>query len=705
MSKMGSINVAKVAEKPCDLCSDLINSIVHSTILEGNRKCNTWHRNTREISDSAASCRSCTAILVTLLEPTILEASERFSDITRESSMPVSVSTSSLDVIDNVGWASLNLVLDIDRHSFEYRVDGNLGVSVQHVSSTHDHRHSHPRFWTSGKTHEVGTLAEDRILCTKTWLDFCETSHGNECRPSERRLPKRLLDTRPTHPLRLVASEDIERRGERVRYATLSYSWGASLPFKTTTASETDHVVGIREDLLPRTFRHAIKLVRALAIPYLWIDSLCIVQDDPLEWQSEASYMEDYYSGSTLTVAATDALDSNGGCFPEDDDGIELPGPASCRTDRSKVPFQSGPSTSEERQYRPSNPNVQVFSYNCQIGDTNTVGNVMVRLQYSHPRSIRRRAHLSTRGWVLQEQVLSHRTVHCMKSETYWECRCILATQSNQRYGPVRGSDVGHSEHSKAHFTSMWPEWVEDYSRRDFTMPSDRLRAFAGISSYYQRNTIQEPILGLTPRAFARDLSWARAGPNRGPGVSGAPSWTWFSCHAPVWVDHWGCGDGDEIQTKDWTSLVSFRIRWKGSRMTSDIASCTLVVRGPMKEFALCTAPESKGYNPPYLLVDGQRTDFATSRVPWDCPGQFDQDDYPSCVKATYTCLLLRSKIARRRRDSNREVFLILRREAASSLTVDGTDYPVFRRVGIASMRGNERRFVHGAEEATIILH
>lgn len=542
------------------------------------------------------------------------------------------------------------------------------------------------------------TLTEDRILCAKTWLNSCETSHGNECRPTKRRLPKRLLDTRPGYPLRLLASKDIERHEEWVRYATLSYSWGASLPFKTTMANEKQHMGGIREDLLPRTFRHAIKLVRSLEIPYLWIDSLCIVQDDPLEWQSEASYMEDYYSGSTLTIAATDALDSNGGCFPEDDDSIEF-GSASCINECSKTPFQSESTSKERQQQHPSYPNAQVFSYTCQTGDTNTASNIMVRLQYSHPRSIRRRAHLSTRGWVLQEQILSHRTVHCMKSEIYWECRCLLKTQSNQRYGPVRASDVGHS---KAHFTSMWPEWVEDYSRRDFTIPSDRSRAFAGISSYYQSNMIQEPILGLTPDSFARDLSWARAGPNRGPGISGAPSWTWFSCHASIWVDHWGFGDGDETQTKDWTSLVSFRINWKGSKMTSDIESCTLIVRGPIKEFALCMASESKEFNPPYLLVDDQQTDFSKSRVPWDCPGQFDQDDYPSCVKTTYVCLLLRSKTIGQG-DSNHEIFLILQREAASR-AVDGTNYPVFRRIGIASMRGTERRFVHGAEEATIVL-
>ncbi|KZL73872.1 heterokaryon incompatibility protein, partial [Colletotrichum tofieldiae] len=453
-----------------------------------------------------------------------------------------------------------------------------------------------------------------------------ERIHGSECHPSKRRLPKRLIDTRPGYPMRLRASKDVENCQEGVRYATLSYCWGASLPVRTTKDTEMDFSTIIQESLLPKTFRHAIRLVRSLEIPYIWIDSLCIVQDDPLEWQSEASYMEDYYSGSTLTVAATDALDSNGGCFPDDDDDEE--DVTMNRRISSKSQHDLG-SLNRMEESPLANPNVRMFSYTHQISDGNTFRNIMVRLQNSHPRSIRRRAPLNTRGCVLQEQILSHRTVHCMKSEIYWECRCVSITQAAQRYDdhdPV----LGHSSaSSKSQIIQMWPGWVEDYSRRNFTIASDRSRAFAGISSYYERQMLQEPILGLSRHELARDLAWVRAGPKRGQGISGAPSWTWFSCNAPVWIDHWGFHNEDETRVKDWTSLVSHRIDWEGRKMTSNIQSCTLIVRGPMKEFTFCMAPESRVYNPPYLVVDGQETDSLASPVPWDCPGQFDDDEYP----------------------------------------------------------------------------
>jgi len=68
---------------------------------------------------------------------------------------------------------------------------------------------------------------------------------------------------------------------------------------------------------LPKTFQHAVKITRDIGIRFLWIDSLCIVQDDPADWEIEASKMASIYSGSYLTIAAISSRDSRGGCIPE----------------------------------------------------------------------------------------------------------------------------------------------------------------------------------------------------------------------------------------------------------------------------------------------------------------------------------------------------------------------------------------------------
>lgn len=66
---------------------------------------------------------------------------------------------------------------------------------------------------------------------------------------------------------------------------------------------------------LPKTFQEAIALTRKLGVRYLWIDSLCIIQDDHHGWEVESAKMATIYSLSYLTIAATHAADSQQGCF------------------------------------------------------------------------------------------------------------------------------------------------------------------------------------------------------------------------------------------------------------------------------------------------------------------------------------------------------------------------------------------------------
>ncbi|RSM05408.1 hypothetical protein CDV31_009560 [Fusarium ambrosium] len=94
------------------------------------------------------------------------------------------------------------------------------------------------------------------------------------------------------------------------------------MPIKTTTKTKSLLENSLSEDLLPRTFRDALNITRPLGIRYLWIDSLCIIQDDPEDWQAEA-VQNDTYLGSANNIAASDALDSTQGCFPEENDAVD----------------------------------------------------------------------------------------------------------------------------------------------------------------------------------------------------------------------------------------------------------------------------------------------------------------------------------------------------------------------------------------------
>ncbi|KAI3559243.1 hypothetical protein CABS03_07562 [Colletotrichum abscissum] len=551
----------------------------------------------------------------------------------------------------------------------------------------------------SGRTYSLRTLAEDRILCARTWLNTCESTHGSYCQPRKGELPKRFIDTRPDQPLRLVSttSEVFQQLSAVVRYATLSYCWGTSTPLRTTKATEEDFGVSIPENLLPKTFRHAIRLVRSLGISYLWIDSLCIVQDDQAEWELEASRMGDFYAGSLITIAASDAWDSEGGCFPGDDNSMEA-----VIDGKDSSPGDTNDPESAARAK--ADPTVRMFTYKGEDDYSQTSCTRMIRFQCLDPREIPRQAQLSTRGWALQERILSPRILHCLKSGVHWQCQYLYETQATQTY-QVHHSTASDSTYPITQVSQLWPEWIEDYSKRDFTIASDRLQAFAGITKHYTNLTSKKPILGICPDNLARDLAWIRNGQKKGPGIPGAPSWTWFSCNAPIMVDDWGFKFQRRFKVSNVLDLVAFGIEWKGIPMTSQIESCHLIIRGVVKSISVRIPPEAMLYNPPYMLLNDEETDFSKGPIPWTCSGRFDDPGHPVDSGLPYPCLLLRTRMIEEAKVGTifMDTFLILSRENDPA-KVKSTEHGSFRRIGIASFRGKDRIFVDNSDRKTVFL-
>jgi hypothetical protein len=243
------------------------------------------------------------------------------------------------------------------------------------------------------------TLAtSDKITTLKTWFEQCESSHA-ACAPTLSVLPKRLVATGAYDDgVRLVQTADLNQK--HARYATLSHCWGNKLPLCTTSDNQAMLKRGMSDEILSRTFRDAIELARRLGIPYIWIDALCIRQDDPIEWAQEAVIMKDIYAGSVLTIAA-----SNGTCSDDD-----------CFTAAS--------------------PDHRLFA-SIQFSTKTVDGHSMhVRAQNGDIRLLSSATSLSDRGWVLQEEILSKRVVYCMLSEMHWRCQCCYQIESGAAFNP-----------------------------------------------------------------------------------------------------------------------------------------------------------------------------------------------------------------------------------------------------------------------------
>lgn len=147
-----------------------------------------------------------------------------------------------------------------------------------------------------------------------SWLDRCVASH--KCQHDAASVPRRIISVGTSeHPsLRLIeTNKDHVDDGESGRYIALSYCWGSGQSCNTTRANCEARTRSIDEELLPQTIKDAIFLTRRLRTQYLWIDSLCILQDHPEDWASESAKMGQYYGNAFITISASNSCDSRHG--------------------------------------------------------------------------------------------------------------------------------------------------------------------------------------------------------------------------------------------------------------------------------------------------------------------------------------------------------------------------------------------------------
>jgi len=130
------------------------------------------------------------------------------------------------------------------------------------------------------------------------------TNLGTPNEPQQ--LPARVLEVLGqdgTETCGLVATQ----RGQKGIYTTLSHCWGAmDRSLATSISNIKDRSIYVDEGSLPKVFQEAISVSRYLAIRYLWVDMLCIIQDCQIDWRKESESMYSTYQNCTFTIMATD---------------------------------------------------------------------------------------------------------------------------------------------------------------------------------------------------------------------------------------------------------------------------------------------------------------------------------------------------------------------------------------------------------------
>jgi hypothetical protein len=369
------------------------------------------------------------------------------------------------------------------------------------------------------------------------WLKECTSSHvicAQKSEDSAPFTPTRLLDTRPQGAAesnlscKLVVTSET---GVQAPYATLSHCWGAE-PIETLTSSTLEAMkLGIVISELSQTFRDAIVIARHLRIRYLWIDSLCIIQDSPEDWSREASAMKEVYANSTCTIAATWGDNSSTGCFVERDPLLISP---------SKI-TTAWTGRAEDRV-------TKMLAASTGRGVSND--SLLVLERDAWHRQIEHGA-LNRRGWVVQERLLSPRVLHFGKEQIFWECRNSIASEAlpvPHNYDCDLGEDfpfkrqiLSDSEQPLHHKLGRWQDIISCYMRCVLTRPEDKLIAISGVAKAFQSVAEDEYLAGLWREDLLDQLLWFVKSCMQENGLLSvkphpyrAPSWSWASVDANI---------------------------------------------------------------------------------------------------------------------------------------------------------------------------
>ena len=339
-------------------------------------------------------------------------------------------------------------------------------------------------------------VSEKSLGRIRGWIRQCDSEHDHCKKQEPRFMPTRLLDvgSAPSQSIRLVLSADSEDR-----YIALSHCWGASMPLITTSETTSLFQAGIIPSLLPRTFFDAVKVTRLLGIRYLWIDSLCIVQDDPEDWLRESAMMASVYGNADITIVASKASSSAEGFL-------------TARHETHILKKESNLSGQEKDLF---------------LVDREYYDNYISRALNSYQEP------LSKRAWAIQERYLSRRKVIFADTQLFWECNQMTKSEDTQLAAI-------HSSHSHYELlsSSSWYDIVESFTKCNITYETDTLPAISGIAKTIAHMSGGIYCAGVWIDKLCHSLLWYP--PRNGDAmirrkIFVAPSFSWAASRGPIW--------------------------------------------------------------------------------------------------------------------------------------------------------------------------
>jgi hypothetical protein len=507
----------------CDECRDFLKSN-HNDKWQRFMESPEYERSVANIIDAAdVGCCLCKAII-----NKFRSLQSGLSSLTQTNNQPVTFRL----LVRPYGNTNLQWEEDIDRPFLRVStLQRSVEFRLWRVSGA-------PR--TNNALYDVDddhTSSKTSFTRAAEWLHECTGKHDN-CNGMDTPkdwAPSRLLDVGST----ATFADKIKLKQTKgwqtpIRYAALSHCWGAVKPFKLLQSNLPALMDGILLETLPNSFQDAVYATRKLGIQYLWIDSLCIIQDSDEDWDLESSLMTHVYGGCLVNIAAAASNDCTGGLF------------------RNRPSYYSGPCLLSVQ----SLAKAMISWY--QLWDQDSW-----HAEFETTK-------LNTRAWVMQERMLSPRTLAFTNSQLFWECRCKRASEEFTSEYPIELYEKMQMSFKQPHLQNKlklqalnfhadsrlgdehiprlsraWHNLVMLYSTKEITFEQDKLVAISGLAILFAQQMGADYFSGLWRCTLLSDLLWkvdVDIYIRDRPLTYRAPSWSWAAVECPViylpgWVE------------------------------------------------------------------------------------------------------------------------------------------------------------------------
>lgn len=335
-------------------------------------------------------------------------------------------------------------------------------------------------------------LDQGPVNLMKSAIQRCTLSCGHSHDNNETFVPSRLVDVRGDI-LRIVRNPEIRSDCHRdLRYLALSYCWGSMSQLTFNASTQAWLSSGFSLDDLTPVQADTVFVAKALSVPYIWIDALCIRQGDNDDWDHESALMDKVYSNSFVTICAVSSTNCQEGYLHRD--GTRIPIGIFGLENRDETVsswfIQALPIISHGIPYRPLTHELASSSW-------------------------------LRRAWTYQENALSTRCMFFCHSGVHFRCSNFECSEyfgivSESRFkGPsplstrvlLRDDFANPADEESVHLA--WAQVIYDYSRRKITHAADLFPALSGLAKEFSLQFgSQQYVAGLWRKELFKRLMW-----------------------------------------------------------------------------------------------------------------------------------------------------------------------------------------------------